>query len=71
MLSKTCWTQWKHPVRGDWVLQVEEDLNMFNIHKKFTWIKSKSKLSLKAIVKLKAKEFALKMLLTKKEKPKT
>ena len=68
MLSKTFWTQWQYPVRGDWVLLVEEDLEMFGINNNLTWIKSKSKLSFKAIVKSKAKELALELLLNKKEK---
>ena len=68
MLCKTFWTQWHHPVRGDWVLPVKEDLEIFEIPSNLTWIKSKSKLSFKSIVRSKAKELGLTLLLNMKEK---
>ena len=37
MLSKTFWTQWKHPVKGNWVLQVEEDLKYTQQLKNFVF----------------------------------
>ena len=68
MLCKTFWTQWHHPVRGDWVLQVIEDLEMFETPCNLPWIRSKSKLSFKTMVRSKTKELSFKLLSKMKEK---
>ena len=68
MLYKTFWTQWQQPVKGDWVLQVNEDLEMFKIPSNLTWIKTKSKLNFKSIVKGKAKQIGFDLLSNMKEK---
>ena len=61
-------TQWHHPTRGDWSEQVKEDLKLFGICSDLDWIKSKSKFSFKSLVKSKAKELGLQILIKKKEK---
>ena len=54
--------QWYHPVRGDWTETVKEDLKDFDIPCDFQFVKSKSKESFKRLVKINAKEYALKIL---------
>ena len=54
--------------KDDWTLQVAEDLKDFGIPENFEFIWSKSKNSFKRLVKIKTKEYALKYLLTKKQK---
>ena len=55
-------TQWYNPSKGDWTEQVKADLDEFNIPQDFEYIRSKSKISFKNIVKAKAKEIAFKKL---------
>ena len=62
MLHKFFICQWYHPVRGDWKETVKEDLKDFDIPCDFQFFKSKSKESYKRLVKIKAKEYALKIL---------
>ena len=63
MLYKFFETQQKYPIKGDWTLQVAEDLQDFDISGNFDFIKSKSKTSFKKLVKKKMKEHALNYLL--------
>ena len=68
-----CWkifiTQWEFPfTRGEWAEQVRGDLEMFGICDELNWIKSKSRLTFKALVKKQARELALVTLMNKKEK---
>ena len=56
-------TQQKYPTKGDWTLQVAEDLDDFEISGKFEFIRSKSKNSFKKLVKKKMKEHAMNYLL--------
>ena len=69
MLWKIFITQWEFPsTRGEWAEQVRGDLEMFGICDELNWIKSKSKLTFKALVKKQARELALVTLMNKKEK---
>ena len=60
-------TQWHTPSRGDWTEAVKKDLNDFHIPCSFDFIIKKSKEAFKRLVKVKAKEFAIQNLKTKKE----
>ena len=52
-------TQWKYPTnQKDWTEMVKSDLEDFGISNDLDYIKSKSSLTFKNIVKVKAKEFA-------------
>ena len=68
MLWKIFTTQWNNPTKGDWSEQVKEDLELFGICPDLDWIKSKSKFSFKRLVKSKAKELGLEILIKMKEK---
>ena len=68
MLYKFFICQWYHPVRGDWTETVKEDLKDFDIPCDFQFFKSKSKESFKRLVKIKAKEYALKILMENQQK---
>ena len=68
MLYKFFITQWFNPTKGDWSLQVKEDLKLLEIPCTFDFIKSKSKETFKRIVKKQVKIFALKMLKSKQQK---
>jgi hypothetical protein len=59
MLYKFFSAQWKYPVKNDWNEQVRLDLEEFEISSNLEWIRSKSKMSFKKLVGLKAKEVAL------------
>ena len=61
-------TQWLNPTRGDWVLQVREDLKDLEIPCSFDFIRSKTKLAFKTLVKAKVKIYALKVLKLKQQK---
>ena len=68
MLWKIFITQWKYPsARGEWSEQVKQDLELFGIPEDLKWIKSKTKLSFKALVKKQTRELALLTLINKKE----
>ena len=54
MLNSFFITQWNNPTRGDWTEEVKSDLEDFGIPCSFEWIKSKSQLSFKSLVKTKA-----------------
>ena len=58
--------QWHNPTKGDWTEQVKEDLEDLNIAADLESIEKKSKDAFKRLVKLKAKVYALKILLEKK-----
>ena len=60
-------TQWHNPCRGDWTEQVKEDLSDFGIPCSFDYIERKSKETFKQIVKIKAKEYALRLLRRKQD----
>ena len=61
-------TQWLNPIRGDWTLQVQEDLEDLNIPCSFEYIKNKSTESFKRLVKKKVQQYALKELKNKQKK---
>ena len=63
MLWKMFMTQWLNPLRGDWSEQAKEDLKLLGICSDLEWIKSKSKFSFKSLVKSKAKELGLQILI--------
>ena len=60
-------TQWYNPTKGDWTEIVKKDLEDFGIPCDFDYIKNKSKDAFKRIVKVKAKEYALRTLHKKQE----
>ena len=60
-------TQWQAPIRGDWTEQVKQDLENLQIPCSFEYLQSKSKDGFKRIVKIKAKEYALKTLKRRQE----
>ena len=62
MLYKFFSAQWKYPVKNDWTEQVKLDLEEFEISSNLEWIRSKSKLVFKKLVRSKAKEVALETL---------
>ena len=61
-------TQWLNPTKGDWVLQVKEDLMDLEIPCSFDYMRGKSKQAFKTIVKNKVKSYALKSLKMKQLK---
>ena len=60
-------TQWNNPTRGDWTLEVKQDLEDFGIPCSFALIQSKSKLSFKNLVKVRAEEYAFNSLRRKQD----
>ena len=50
MLYKFFTTQWLNPTKGDWSLQVKEDIKILEIPESFNFIKSKSNETFKLIV---------------------
>ena len=62
MLYKFFSAQWKYPVKNDWTEQVKLDLEEFEISSNLEWIRSKSKLAFKKLVRSKDKEVALETL---------
>ena len=68
MLFQVFITQWRNPFKGDWTETAKENLGEFNIPCDFNFIRSKSKESFKRIVKVKAQEYALKILTEKQQK---
>ena len=68
MLYKVFKTQWDYPVKGDWVLEVREDMLEFGLSMSLEEIQKISKSKFKQLVKIKATEFALENLLDEKEK---
>ena len=68
MLYKLFITQFNKPCRGDWTEMVRQDLEDFEITCDFKNIKSKSKDAFKRLVKIKAKEYALKILTAKQQR---
>ena len=67
MLLKFFVTQANQPCKGDWTETVKKDLEQFDIQYDFNYFKSKSKDAFKKIVKVKAKEVALKELKIKQQ----
>ena len=61
-------TQWYNPCKGDWTEQVKEDLNDLEIACSFDYIERKSTEAFKKIVKVKAKEYAIKILRSKQNR---
>ena len=59
MLYKFFLSQWKHPIKNDWVNQAKEDLKDFDIEMDLEEIKKKSKNSFKKMTKKSMKEYAL------------
>ena len=64
--AEELWMQ-MHPCRGDWTEQVKEDLSDFEIPCSFDYIERKSKETFNKIVKIKAKEYALRLLRRKQD----
>ena len=62
MLFTFFMTQWHNEIQGDWTQEIKENLDDFGIPCDFDGIKSMSEYSFKALVKRKAKEYALKIL---------
>ena len=67
MINQFFRAQWYNPTRGDWTETVKADLEDFEIPIDLEMIKSKSKEVFKKLVKKKATEYSLQMLLRKKE----
>ena len=68
MLYKFFITQWNYPAKkNEWSEKVKVDLEEFGIECDLSWIKSKSKLSFKRLVKEQARELALEKLNNLKE----
>ena len=51
MLYKFFSAQWKYPVKNDWTEQEKLDLEEFEISSNLEWIRSKSKLAFKKLVR--------------------
>ena len=69
MLSQFFNTQWKYPTNHkDWTELVKQDLVDFGIPGELDYIKSKSKISMSNLVKIKSKEFAWKKFMQSKMK---
>ena len=68
MLHHFFMTQWYNETPGDWTEQIKVDLKDLGIPCNFEKIKSKSKYSFKKLVKIKSKEYALKILTEKQKK---
>ena len=67
MLFKFFITQWNYPAsRNEWTEQVRKDLKDFDLIEDLEWIKTKSKLTFKTLVKIKAREIAFTYLNNKK-----
>ena len=57
MISQVFRVQWSQPDKNDWILLVQKDLMDFNIEVNLSYIKRKSKLSFKNLVKMRAHEY--------------
>ena len=68
MLHSFFLTQWYNPSKGDWTEQVRQDLKDLEVSCTFEEIEAKSEDAFKNYVKIKAKEYALKMLKTKQDR---
>ena len=68
MLYKFCKAQWNWPVRGDWTIQVKEDLEDFNILGELDYLEGISSNSSKTLIKKRSKEYALDKFLKLKRK---
>ena len=68
MLYRVFSAQWKYPVKGDWTLEVKQNMCEFEITMNLEELSSKSKLSFKRLLREKTREYALKKLLEAKEK---
>ena len=55
-------TQWLNPTKGDWTLQVQQDLEDLGIPQSFNYIASKSAQSFKKLVKSKVEQFSFNIL---------
>lgn len=68
MLYKVFLAQWKYPVKGDWTMEVRQNMSEFGIIMTLDELRSKSKLSFKRLLKQKTKEYAFEKLLEAKGK---
>ena len=68
MLYKFFKAQWTWPVRGDWTIQVKEDLEDFNIPSALDYLEGISSNSFKTLIKKRSKEYALEKFLKLKRK---
>ena len=67
MLYKVFISQWKYPLKGDWTLEVQNDLVELGLDLDLEQIKNKSKNSFKRLVKVKVKEYTFNYLMKVKE----
>ena len=68
MLHKAFMAQWKYPTKGDWVEEVQKNIEELEINMNLEEIKKKSANSFKRLVKIKTKEYALKYLVELSER---
>ena len=66
MLNKFFKVQWRRPSRGDWTLQVKQDLEDFGIPGTLEYLEGLSENALKSLVKKQSIEFALEKFLNMK-----
>ena len=67
MLYKVFYAQWKHPVKDDWTIQVQQNLEDFELDMTLDDFKKKSANSFKRMMKIKSKEYTLNYLLEIKD----
>ena len=67
MLYKVFYAQWKHPVKDDWTIQVQKNLEDFELDMTLDDLKKKSANSFKRIMKIKSKEYTLNYLIEIKD----
>ena len=67
MLSKFFHAQWENPVKSDWVLDVKENLEEFQLPSRLEDIEALSTFQFKSLVKKRARKFELRRLLEIKE----
>ena len=69
MLYQVFSAQWKYPTnKQDWTEMVRRDLLDFGMEVDLDWIRSKSKLTFKNMVKIKSKEYSFFKFMVEKEK---
>ena len=69
LISQVFWAQEKSPVKNDWVLQVKDDLKVFELeYLTLNNIKIMKKEQFRALIKLKCKNISFKALVIEKEK---
>lgn len=71
LLHKFFSTQSNYPQRGDWVLQIIQDLNEVNLNLTFSEISEMSKYAFKSLVNKAIKQLAFNWLLSEKNRPRS